>query len=635
MRLLFVLLICSVMIPSSFAVEIFEAEKATIDLTISTNLEFLPQTTTARVDEAEARLSWIPREAYNQDIESLIFTPDAISDSIATYTLVRPEIDTYRLEVQSILTTNNKVVPVRKKPPFPVSVDSGMSKYTKESEMIDINDDIVALASKLAAGKDDQYEVVFALADWVTTNIEYNLSTITADAVYPSSWVLEQGYGVCDEMTNLFISLNRALGIPARFVSGLAYTNDLSIFSDNWGGHGWAEVYFPETGWIPFDPTYGEYGYLDSGHIKLKDSVDSNENSVEFSATGHGFSLKTEPLSFDVDILGTTPRLFETIEASIEPYANEVRFGSYNLLTLKVKNLRDYYVSTRIEVGQTSELEYIGEKYKNILLQPREEKEYYFLVKVNEELDEKFIYTFPIRAFTKLSDPVDTTFQASDDGIFYGKNVFDNLLTEDSFKEAKVDINCEFKSPILNSTAISCSFEGLGRGEICIDKECEQASLPATKTINFSQDPGIYTIPVRYLGSSEEKTTFITTHIVDETKVSITNISLPESVSFDEQAKITFTLSQVSKSAPINTSVTVRHNYFKKSWQDNTGTYALLFTGKQLHANENKIEIIVEYVDALGNKHSITQEEKIVLNKLTISQRIHLWLRALEYFITQ
>ena len=59
----------------------------------------------------------------------------------------------------------------------------------------------------------------------------------------------------------------RAVGVPAKFVSGVAYT-DSPLFTERWGGHGWAEVYFPEIGWVAFDPTFGEFGWIDVGHIK-------------------------------------------------------------------------------------------------------------------------------------------------------------------------------------------------------------------------------------------------------------------------------------------------------------------------------------------------------------------------------
>lgn len=633
MRTLLMLLIFSSLIPSAIAIEIFEADKATIDLRISTDVEFVPQSAGARVESAEAKLSWVPRETYNQRVEKLNFLPEAMFSEVATFTLENPGIGTHELAAESIITTNNKIVPIREKPPFPVTVDAELSEYIQASEMIDLNSDINKLANSLAADKDDQYEVVFALADWVTTNIEYNLSTITADAVYPSSWVLEKGYGVCDEMTNLFISLNRALGIPARFVSGLAYT-DLEGLPD-WGGHGWAEVYFPGTGWVPFDPTYGEYGYLDSGHIKLKDSVGSNENSIEFSATGRGFSLKTEPLSFDVEVLGTTPRSFEFIEASIEPYADELRFGSYNILTLKVKNLRDYYVSTRIEVGETSELKYIGEKHRNILLLPREEKEYHFLVKVSESLDEDFIYTFPIAAFTKLSDPVETSFRATNDGTFYDENVFESLLEKEEFLEAAVDMNCDFESPVLETTTINCSFSGEGQGRICIDQDCERTSLPASLSAEFSRSPGIYTIPVRFVAEQEGKTAFITVQIVDETRLTITDVELPETITFEEQGALSFRISRLSESAATETDVIVRHKYFEKTWDETSGKYSLLFRGNQLHAGENSLEIIVNYRDALGNKKTTSEEITIQLVDLSLIQRINLWLRALEHLILQ
>lgn len=74
-------------------------------------------------------------------------------------------------------------------------------------------------------GESDYYKVVYELSDWTKTNIDYDLNTITAKAVKKSSWVLENRQGVCDELTNLFISMLRSVGIPARFVTGMVYTN--------------------------------------------------------------------------------------------------------------------------------------------------------------------------------------------------------------------------------------------------------------------------------------------------------------------------------------------------------------------------------------------------------------------------
>jgi len=55
--------------------------------------------------------------------------------------------------------------------------------------------------------------------------------------------------GDCTEFADAFITLCRAKGIPARNCTGYI----LGPFSDT-ARHDWAEVYFGEFGWVPFDP---------------------------------------------------------------------------------------------------------------------------------------------------------------------------------------------------------------------------------------------------------------------------------------------------------------------------------------------------------------------------------------------
>jgi len=151
--------------------------------------------------------------------------------------------------------------------------------YTRPSATVDSdNKEIIRLASVLAEGEDDLYQVAFKLAEWTKNNVKYDLSTLTASVSQKASWVLRNREGVCDELTNLFIAMARSLGIPAKFVSGIAYTNS-PLFEEEWGPHGWAEIYFPGYGWIPFDVTYGEFGFIDPGHIKSKEALDADEPS--------------------------------------------------------------------------------------------------------------------------------------------------------------------------------------------------------------------------------------------------------------------------------------------------------------------------------------------------------------------
>ena len=67
----------------------------------------------------------------------------------------------------------------------------------KSGNIIDSDDkDIIELASKLIEGEDDLFVVVHKLAAWTKNNINYNLSTLTAEVSQKASWVLENRQGV-------------------------------------------------------------------------------------------------------------------------------------------------------------------------------------------------------------------------------------------------------------------------------------------------------------------------------------------------------------------------------------------------------------------------------------------------------
>ena len=68
---------------------------------------------------------------------------------------------------------------------------------------------------------------------------------------------LKKGY--CDYYATAMVVLARASGLPARFVSGYASGSydaaNAEYVVRELHAHSWAEVYFPEIGWIEFEPT--------------------------------------------------------------------------------------------------------------------------------------------------------------------------------------------------------------------------------------------------------------------------------------------------------------------------------------------------------------------------------------------
>jgi len=66
--------------------------------------------------------------------------------------------------------------------------------------------------------------------------------------------VLELRAGVCQDFAHLFIAVARAMGVPARYVSG--YIHDDRARGAVAASHAWGEAWVPGKGWVGFDATH-------------------------------------------------------------------------------------------------------------------------------------------------------------------------------------------------------------------------------------------------------------------------------------------------------------------------------------------------------------------------------------------
>ena len=104
--------------------------------------------------------------------------------------------------------------------------------------------------------------------------------------------------GVCQDFTNLFITMARLLGIPARYVCGYIYTgNNAGTRAGSDQAHAWIELYIPHIGWKGFDPTNGVLPQTD--HVRV--AVGRNFRDATPTA-GTLYSKANETMRVEVEV---------------------------------------------------------------------------------------------------------------------------------------------------------------------------------------------------------------------------------------------------------------------------------------------------------------------------------------------
>jgi transglutaminase-like putative cysteine protease len=108
-----------------------------------------------------------------------------------------------------------------------------------------------------------------------------------------------EGRGVCQDFTHTTLSLLRAVGIPARYVSGYIHTEDAAIGVPGLGeSHAWVEAW--NGGWEAHDPTNGRS--VGAAHVLVARGRDYRDVSP---LTG----IYAGPLSQDPEVVVEVTRM--------------------------------------------------------------------------------------------------------------------------------------------------------------------------------------------------------------------------------------------------------------------------------------------------------------------------------------
>src|SRR3989344_966597 len=345
--------------------DLYSMDSLELELKVDGSFELVQTKSGASIKEVTANIFLNPQESQRQRIIQWD-SQGTVKEEMVSFLWNDKQIEKKEFGYTTLIETQNKRLAVKEKVSFPLLPQEvqGLEQYLEATETIDSDHPaVIAKAAELAEGEDDLFKVVFNLASWVEENIEYDLNTVTSTASQKGSWVLQNKQGVCDEMTSLFVAMARSLGIPARFVSGISYTNSQEVISSvgsNWAGHGWAEVYFPDIGWVSFDVTFNQYGYIDVTHIRLRDSFDPTEPAVKYKWLSDGVDLQKGKIDQTVNIKQEGNNILEDISLEQEILSHEVGFDSYNLIKGIVRNNANYYAATALNLAAPKEIEVIG-----------------------------------------------------------------------------------------------------------------------------------------------------------------------------------------------------------------------------------------------------------------------------------
>ena len=126
-------------------------------------------------------------------------------------------------------------------------------RFLADDTKYSINDPFIQQSTRQAIGDEtNPYWIARKIFNYVIDRVEYE--RVGGWNIAPT--VLKRGTGSCSEYTFVYIAMCRAAGLPARYVGSVVIRGDDA--SDDDVFHRWVEVYLPNYGWIPVDPSGGD-----------------------------------------------------------------------------------------------------------------------------------------------------------------------------------------------------------------------------------------------------------------------------------------------------------------------------------------------------------------------------------------
>ncbi|HUQ55359.1 DUF3488 and transglutaminase-like domain-containing protein [Lentzea sp.] len=196
---------------------------------------------------------------------------------LPTYGSVRridtPE-DDYRFDAKK-----GVIFSQREREPEPYEIDAVLSTPTKQSlrlasgpkNLVDgeyykfegVEQPVVDLANSIVKDATNDFDKAAALTAFFnspTSDFKYDLKTqgdVDKDAL--TEFVTKTKVGYCEQYASAMAVMARVVGLPSRvaigFTAGVAAADNAYRVISTDDAHAWVEIFFPNHGWMTFDPT--------------------------------------------------------------------------------------------------------------------------------------------------------------------------------------------------------------------------------------------------------------------------------------------------------------------------------------------------------------------------------------------
>ncbi|WP_404408201.1 DUF4129 domain-containing transglutaminase family protein [Jeotgalibacillus malaysiensis] len=252
----------------------WEQSREADSLTPFTVGEFLPLTLAEIDEESEPKTvaidvdltydhlvyPYAPDKVINADADEFRFNP--VSEKITSFTGGEvTELGEYEWEFReprySLQALRNTTGPGQGSP--------SMEQYLQLPE--NLPERIRELTLDITEGEDNWYDKAKAVEGYFSRSgfiyEQEDVPVPEGDEDYVDQFLFETQRGYCDNYSTSMVVMLRSIDIPARWVKGYTGGEVIENLGDgrsiyevtNNNAHSWVEVFFPEIGWVPFEPT--------------------------------------------------------------------------------------------------------------------------------------------------------------------------------------------------------------------------------------------------------------------------------------------------------------------------------------------------------------------------------------------